>query len=812
MSMARDLRQDIVYGVRLMARQRTSTFVAVLALALGIGANSAIFSVIDRVLLQPLPYEKPERLVAVRESVPEMTDVLPLTELEYFAIHDRARTLEQSALAGLADVTLLEGDEPETYPGARVSADLFSVLGVQPALGRGFEPRDTEPGASPAVILDYDLWRRRFGADPDLIGRTLRIKTSTLVGAGNDLATQYTVVGVLPADFRSPLEDEEIWIARPLTEASANRWFHGNFLFARLAPGATVEQAHDEVQGILAEVAPDHPIHKRPGRGTTLLPLPELLVRNVRSGLLILFSAVALVLLIACANVANLQLAGALARERELALRAAIGAGQGRLVRQMLTESLVLAVAGAILGLVLAKALLRAIVAFNTGEIPRLDEVAIEPRVLVFTLALAVVTGLLFGLLPAWRASRPDLNDALRTGERAGGGLTHERLRGALVVAEVALALVVLIGAGLLIRNFRDLQQTDYGFRSEGVVTMKVSLPQSRYPEAFQQEAFFRDLVERVRALPGVRGAGVVNTIPLTRLNTATTFDIEGRVREEGEVFTADYRLATPGIFPTLGVPVLEGRGLEPQDVRSPPLVIVVDKTFAETYWPDERAIDQQIVLQGIDHPVRIAGVVGNVQHKALSHEARPTFYLPWLNSPAMTVVAKTELADPMVLADDLRRAVLQQDREQPVTITPLSQLEREAIARPRFNTVMLGLLAGVGLLLALLGIYAVMSYSVRQRHHEIGIRMALGASGRQVVRQVLARGLTLTTVGLAVGVGVALATTKWIESQLFGVSPTDATTYVTATLLLFVISAAAALLPALKATRVHPTVVLRGE
>ena len=811
MAWLRDLSQDVLHGLRVLARQRGATAVAVLALALGTGANSAIFSVVDTVLLQPLPYRQPDRLVAVRESIPDLTEMLPLTELEYFELRNRSRSFERVVLAAPTDVTLIVGDEPETLKGARVTPDFFSLLGVQPGRGRAFTAQDAEADATPTVILGHGLWRRRFGSDRDLVGKTIRLEVTSPVGAGS-IANRFTVIGILPPSFRSPFEEEEVWLPMALTEASANRRFHGNFLLGRLSPGADVERARAEVSAILAEVEPQHPIHQKPGRGVTVMALPDLLVRNFRAGLLILSAAVGLVLLIACANVANLQLAQALAREREMVLRASIGASRTRLARQTLTESLLLAAAGGALGLALAWGLLRLLVASSAGDIPRLDEVAIDGRLLAFTLAVSLATGVLFGLVPAWRASRPRLNEVLKSGGRAGSGLSQERLRGALVVAEIGLALLVLVGAGLLLRSFRGLQRTDYGFRPAGVLVVDLSLPQSRYPEVQQQEAFFRRVLERIQGMPGVRGAGLVNALPLTRFNTATTFEIAGRAPAEDEVLMANYRLATPGYFAVMGVPVVAGRGLAVTDLQSPPYSIVVDQNFARTYFPDRGAVGGQLVLQGIEHPVTIVGVVGNVQHKAMNDEARPTFYLPWLNAPAMTFVVRTATADPLALAADLRRLVRTEDRDQPVTITALQELVDDAIARPRFNTLMLGLLAGLALLLSLVGIYAVMSYSVRQRYHEIGIRMALGATSRQVVSQVLSRGLGLAVLGVLLGIAAALLSTRWLESQLFGVSRTDAATYAGTALLLFAVSLLAIYIPARRAARVDPTVTLRNE
>jgi putative ABC transport system permease protein len=803
--------QDLRVGRRSLARRRGSFLVAVLALALGIGANSAIFSVVDTVLFQPLPYQDPDRLVMVREDIPAITDMMPITSYEYLRMKERTGVFERLSLADLADATLLEGTEPESIAAARVTPEFFQTLGVSPRLGRSFSPADAKPGAPPVALLTWNLWQRRFGGQPSVVGRTIRMNVSTSFGTDPGAARLFTVAGVLPPAFRSPFEDEEIWVPMGVDEANADRTVHALFALGRLRPGVSVDRARAELTGVLAGVEPQFPLHQGEGRGATVAAVPELLVRNIKTGLRLLAAAVGLVLLIACANVANLQLAWAVAREREMALRSALGAGRGRLVRQLLTESLLLAVTGGLLGLALAWALIKLLVATSPGNIPRLDEIGVDGRVLLFTLLVSVLAGVLFGLVPALRASRPKLQEMLQAGGRSGSGLAHERLRGALVIAEVALAMVVLVGAGLLLRSFRGVQAIDYGFDPRNVLTADISLPQSKYPEAGDQERFFRQLLERVQGLPGVRAAAVANVVPLTRVNSATPFNIEGRAPVEGEKLTANYRLVTPGYFAALRVPLRAGRLLGPADVQAPPHALLVDQTFADKYFPGGSAVGHRLVLTGVDDPVEIVGVVGNVQHKAMTTEPRPTFYMPWLNTPAMTLLLRTA-TDPLTLAQGVRQQVHEMDPELPVTLSTLDQIAGDAVARPRFNSLMMGVLAAVGLLLSLVGLYAVLRYSVAQRTREIGIRMALGAPAGAVQRQVLARGVALAAVGAIVGLAASIYLSKYVESQLYEIKPTDPWSYAGAAILLLAVGALAAWLPARSATRVDPIVTLRTE
>src|SRR5579863_8968304 len=522
---AQALLQDLRFAARFLLRRRGASALALAALACGIGATSAIWSVVDTVLLQPLPYRG--EILVVRENIPGISDMVPLTAYELVELRAASRTLAGLAAADLVDFTLLaDGAEPASVAGARVTPDFFALLGVRPAHGRTFVPQDAAPGAPPVAVVGYAFYAKRFGADPDLAGKSLRTQSATALGsAAAGSSDRFQIVGVLPPEFRSPFEDEEIWTPLAIDRAAADRVSHTLFVLGKARPGEALPQVRSELDTLLVHLEPGMALHQKAGRSVTVVPLAAMLVQNVRGGLLILFAAVSLVLLIVCANVANLLLAQALARQREMAQRAALGAGRPRLLGQMLVESLLLALAGGAAGLALAYALLRLLVAASPGNIPRLELVGIDLRVLAFTVAITLGCGLLFGLVPAWRTSRLRFHEVLKSGGRVGAERSHERLRGVLVIAQVALTVLVVVGALLLYRSFRDLQTLDYGFRSRGVLTATIDLPDARYPQPAQQEAFFRRLLERIKGLPGVRAAGMVNSLPLSRINTATTFD-----------------------------------------------------------------------------------------------------------------------------------------------------------------------------------------------------------------------------------------------------------------------------------------------
>jgi len=653
-----------------------------------------------------------------------------------------------------------------------------------------------------------------FGGDPAAIGKVIRLSVVSRFGISPGTEALFTLGGVLPPGFLSPFLDEDFWFPAEVTEAGANRQRHAFFVIGRLRSGATPKQAGAEAATIFAAADPDLPVHHRPGRSTLVERLPDYMVRDVGKGLLLLAAAVGLVLLIACANVANLELTRAVARERELAVRAALGCSRGGLFRLTLLESMLVALLGGLLGLLVAKLLLRLVLAFNPGSIPRLEEVRLDPFVLSVAFGLVLATGLLIGLVPAARAARTELQQSLREGARAGRSSTSQGLRSLLVFAEVTLAAIILVSAGLLIRSLRSLEETNYGFDSNGVLTGVVSLSSTKYPEAAQQEVFFRPALEKVAALPGVTSTGLVNTLPLSGLNFATPLEIEGRPKGEGEILTADFRLVTPGYFKTLRIPLLAGRPFVAADLLNTPQVALVDQKFVATFLQGSDPLRHRIQLQGpliAAQSVEIVGVVGNVQHVALSTELRPTFYLPSLTSSTMTFVLRTQVP-PETLASGLRTVVHSLDPRETIEIQTLSDVTSKSIARPRFTTFMMTTLAGLALVLALVGLFATMRYWVTQRQHEIGIRLALGAEPQRILGFILLQGLVLSAGAVLLGLLTARVATKTLENQLYGVSRTDWKTFAATSVVLLGLAAVACWFPARAATKVDPLETLRLE
>jgi len=805
--------QDVRFALRVLLARPLLTLVAVLTLALSIGATTAVFSVYDTVLLKFLPYRDPGSLTVLREDIPSITDMLPITAREYVQLAERSDKLEGLALADRLGFHLLGEGEPVRVEGALVTANFFSLLGVAPWMGRDFLREEDRPGSNGVAIVDHGLWQRQFGSDPHLVGKTVRLNLAATFGPPRPITESVTVVGILPPGFRSTFEDEEVWMPMALDAAGADDNLHFLFPLGRLAAGATLAEAEAELETLIRAVTPEHPLHRREGRGLTLVSLRELQVRNVEAGLKFLLGAGGLVLTIACINVANLLLVGAVTRHREVALRTSIGATSWRLARQFLTESLLLAGAGAAVGLALAWAGIRFLAANGPGNIPRLDAVALDLRVLLFALLITTATGILAGLAPALRAIQTAPTEVLKEGGRVTGGFAWtEVLRGGLVVLEVALALVVLVGAGLLVRSSRSLQAMDFGFRSDRLLTLQTPLPQVKYPAGHHRETFYRAALERVQALPGVESASLVNTLPLSRLNTASGVTIEGRQESAGEALTANFRLVSPEYFATMGIPLRQGRGFEALDMAEHPLVAVIDEAAVRRFWPGQNALGQRLKLGPFNETLTVVGVVGDVIQRPLSNEVQPTVYLPSLWSSAMTFVVRTP-NEPLEYVDPLRRAIQEVDREQPVVaVASMAQIIADTAAGPRFNAQMLSTLALVALFLATVGIYGVMHYSVTQRIREIGVRMALGADRRSVQGLVLRRAAVLALAGVASGLCAAVALTRLMISQLYGVSATDPWTFTLMALLLVAVALAAGFIPARRATRVDPIVALRTE
>jgi putative ABC transport system permease protein len=809
------LARDARYGLRLLRRSPGFTIVAVAALALGIGANAAIFSVVDGVLLRPLPLPDSGRIVAV-QPLTTATAVRARLAASYPDFFDwKAQSRSFSAMASLRLIgATLTGVGPAAHLGGEiVSSDYFTVLQVVPVLGRGFVPADDRPGTQ-VVVLSHDLWQSRFGADPAILGRAI-----TLEGR------PYTVIGVMPRGLRFPVDDKppEFWTSIAMDAEGEKPWTSNRGMttldvVARLAPGATIEGARAEMNAIARNLAREYPDDDRDRAEARVIPELERVTGGVRSPLLVLLGAVGCVLLIACANVASLLLARGTARHRELAIRAAIGAGRRRVARQLMTESLVLSLLGGAAGLVLALVGTRWLLHLSVSNIPRLDDVGLNVRVFGFTLAVSLVTAVFFGVAPALRLSRTDLSEALKEGGRGSdGGAGHTRFRSGLVIAETAIAAVLLTGAGLLLASFRRLESVPPGFSPERVVTFDTSLPESAYPED-RQTRFYDDLVAAVRERGGVRSAAAIFPIPLGSAHVGISFQIEGRPVPKADEPAAAFRQITPGYFETLAIPILSGRDFTPRDDKAGAPVVIVSRSFAARFFPGESAIGKRIrpgvARDGEPVTREIVGVVGDVKHRGLGEEAEPEFYVPsrQMSIADMTVVARVD-GDPTLLERDVRAIVAGIDKDVPVYhVHRLTEYLLDAVAQPRFNALLLSVFAGLALVLTAVGLYGVLAYAVALRTREIVIRMALGARRSDVLRMVVRRGLSLALTGVGIGLLAALLTTRLLRGLLFHVAPTDPATFVATGLVLAAVALAASWLPARRATRLNPMEALRRE
>ena len=798
--------QDIRYGMRSLRKKPGFLFTAVIALALGIGANTAIFSVTNGVLLRSLSYANPEKIVILWERNVSGTRLQNVVSPANFLDWQKGtKSFEHMGAAWDTRINLTGGEgEPEEVQAQRVTPSFFRVLGVQPAMGRFFADEEDRPGAAPVVILSHRLWRGRFAGNPAILSRQVTISGRT-----------YTVVGVMPADFHFLNTEVQAWLPLTLDPAIDYRT-SGRFLrvLGRLKPGASAQQAQAELSGIARQLEQDHPRYNT-GWGVNVIPIHEQIVGDIRPILIVLLAAVAFVLLIACANVANLLLARAAARQKELALRAALGAGRLRLVRQMLTESVLLSLIGGALGLLLAYWGIQLLIAFAPDNIPRLREITIDPGVLGFTFAVSLATGLLFGLLPALQASRPDLNDALKEGARGSTGGRSRLFRNVLVVSEVSLALVLLIGAGLMIRSFFQLHRVKTGFSSDNVLTMRVQLPMAKYREKNQRENFFKQAEARLAILPAVKAVGAINFLPLNGLASSTSFNIEGHPEADaGKAPGTEVRVVTPNYFTAMGIPLLKGRLLDEHD-GADSHVLVINETMAKKYFPNEDPIGKRLIVEWDPKaPDEIVGVVADIKEYALDREANPAIYWPHPREPYqfMNLILRTS-TDPMTLAAAVQKEIRALDPDQPVAdVRTMQQVIAKSIARPRFNTLLLTIFAGVALVLASVGLYGVMNYSATQRTHEVGIRMALGATRADIMRLVVGNGMLLTLIGIGIGVAASLLLTRVMASLLFGITATDVPTFLSVSAVLAVVALIANYIPARRATRVDPVIALRYE
>ncbi|MEP7343117.1 MAG: ABC transporter permease [Acidobacteriota bacterium] len=816
--MMENLTKDIRYGFRMLMKQPGFTLIAVITLALGIGANTAIFSIVNGLLLRPLPYRSADRLAIIWTHSPgaNVAQDWP-SPGQFSALKSDNTVFEQLALAQGSNVILTGTGEPERLGVVRVSSGVFSLLGAQTAQGRVFLPEEDAPGKPLTAILSHGFWQRRFGGDAKALGQSL-----TLNGAS------YTIVGVMPPDFSLGYEvmptvgavsQAEVLLPLPLSpERMANHGDENYNVLARLKPGATVAQAQTELNLAVHRLEQQAPDRYPPSRrfSFSIRPLLEQVVGDVRLALYILLGAVGCVLLIACANVANLLLARAAVREKEMAIRTAIGAQRWRVVRQLLTESVLLSVVGGALGLLLAVwglALLRWI---NPGNIPRLAAIGIDGRVLAFTSAAAVLTGILFGMAPALRVSRVNLSETLKDGGRSLVGSGNHRLRNLLVVTEIALSLVLLIGAGLLIRSFFRVQQVEPGFVPQNVLSMRVAVVGPAYKEDPSRVNFYQQLWERIRRLPGVESAGGVSILPLAGGIGWGGITIEGYDPSSVQsAIQADQRIASVGYFETMKIPLLRGRFFNEHDTKDSVQVTIIDENMARTYWPNSDPIGKRLRRGGDKAPwLTIVGVVASVKQYALDTDSRVALYSPHLQAPSgvMYAVVRTT-GDPASIVAAVTREVRAMEPNAPIfDVKTMQQWLSESLARRRFAMLMLGLFAVVAMLLAGIGIYGVMSYTVAQRTREIGIRVALGAQTRDVLRLVIRQGMTLTGIGVGIGLVVAIAATRLMASLLFGVRATDPITFAAIALLLAIVAFAACYLPARRATKVDPMIALRYE
>jgi putative ABC transport system permease protein len=797
------LLQDIRYSIRTLIKNPAFTGVAVLALGLGIGANTAIFSVVNAVLLRPLPFEQSNRLVMVWEKRLQLGRIRnTVSPPDFNDWRAQNQVFEDMAAYAGQGFNLGSTAEPERIQGAGVSPSLFSVLRAQPRIGRVFESEEDKPSSDRVAIISSGLWQRSFASDPNIVGKTITL---------NDKA--YSVVGVMPADFVFPNRRAEIWVPLILSpDDAANRGGHSLTVVARLKDGITIQRAQNEMDAIAAQLEKQYQVNT--GHGVNVFSLYDEAVGEARPALLVLLGAVAFVLLIACANVANLLFAKSAVRQKEIAIRTALGAGRSRLVRQLLTESVVLSITGGVVGLLLAVWGLSALLAIGENSIPRVKEIKLDLPVLAFSLLISVATGLLFGLLPALQASKPDLNTTLKEGSRgASGGIKSNRTRSVFVIGEVAVCLVLLIGAGLMIKSFDRLLSVSPGFNPENALAVNVALSGSRYRDAAGVSNFYQQALERLSAVPGVKSAAVVTALPMNGNFGSRYFGIEGRPPQPpGQGFNANTNIATPGYFATMNIPLLDGRDFDARDVKGAPDVVIINQEAVRRYWPDENPIGQRLTVE--QRARTIIGVVGNVKQSGLDIETRPEMFWPYYQLPVPfgTFVVRTT-GDPVGLISSVRSAMHGVDRDLPLYgMKTVDDVIAESVAPQRLNMLLLGIFAGLALVLAAVGLYGVISYSVSQRTREIGIRMALGASQKSVLRLVVSQGISLALIGVAIGVTASLFLTKLMATLLFGVSVTDPITFVAISLLLIGVTTVASIVPARRAMKVDPMVALRYE
>jgi putative ABC transport system permease protein len=789
------------------------TVVAIISLALGVGANTAIFSVVNALLIKSLPYSDPQNIVLVWGADSKdgnNRSQVSATDVADYRAHNSV--FEDVTTYGGWSATLLGEGDPERIQGMQVGDGYFSIMRGAPLLGRVFTEEEQIEGKDFVIVLGYGLWQRRFGGDQDVVGRTVSLS-----------GRSYTIVGVMPKEFRPlprTLVDANAEFYRPVAEAYDNESRSARHLrsIARLKPGVSLDQAQAEMKAIAARLEKEYP-GDNTGYGAHLATITEDTVGDLRPALLMLMGAVGFVLLIACSNVGNLLLARSTARQKEVAIRTALGASRSRIARQLLTESVMLSVAGGGAGLLLALWGTSLIESLGSKVFPSLAGIEIDSRVLAFTFAVSVLTGIIFGLAPALHASKPDLNETLKEGGRSSGaGANRSRLRGALVIAEVAMAMVLLVCAGLLIKSVMRLRDVSPGFNPENLLTMNASLPSSKYRDAASWVAFYDQMIERVEALPGVEAAGLVSVIPLSDNFDGRGLVVEDHPKPRGEEISVDLYISTPGYLRAMEIQLIKGRMMNEQDTRETQMVALINETMANQLWPDQDPLGKRIKFPGSERnpqPWRtVVGVVGDVKQYGLDKDEPMQIYLPQAQYPAswLSLVARTT-AEPSSLAGVVRTEIRKLDQDLALyNVATMEELLSDSIALRRFSMLLLAIFAAVAMTLAAVGIYGVISYTVTQRTHEIGIRMALGASRRAIFEMVVGRGMALAIAGVVVGLVAAWAVTGVLVSLLYGVSATDTTTFIVIPLALVGVALAACAIPARRATRVDPMDALRYE
>ena len=811
--------QDIRYGVRVLWKGRGVTLVAIIALALGIGANTAIFSIVNALLFRGLPYKNADRIVTIWETNADVHigfDLLPVSVAAFDDWRKEGESFDAVSMLDSAPYAFTGGGAPERVAGVSTSASFFDVMGVEPILGRTYTPDEDQPGSRDVVVVSYALWRARFGGDPEICGKTMQLD-----GKG------YTIIGVMPRGFQFPRAQDlpgylefapeaELWTPIRLTSKDlANRDSHSKAVIARLRPGIALARAQSEIDAITSHAAAQYPAAQ--GFGARVVSLKEQLVGELRVALLVLLGAVGVVLLIACANVANLLLARAAGRQKEIAIRAALGARRGRLVRQLLTESVLLSIAGGAAAVALAIWGLDLLVAISPASIPRKHEIAVDGAALAFTFSVSLITGVLFGLAPAFQVSRCNLNETLKEGSR-GSTAGHNRLRSSLVVVEVALSVMLLIGAGLLIRSFARLTNTNPGFDPRNVAAMELSVSTQSFTSDASQAVFFKQVLDKAKAIPGVASVGSISALPLSGAEELDAYMVEGEAPPKtiSESNIGDFRFIDDGYFRTMAIPLIAGREFSEHDDRESAPVVIISQSLARRHFADADPLGKRISgsIDPKDPWATVVGVAGDVKNTSLDAEVRPQLYFPYQQRTwGHVVIVARSRTDAASLFGPLREAVWAVNKDQPITkLRTVEDYLSTSVSQHRFNTVLLGAFALLALILAGVGIYGVMSYSITQRTHEMGIRMALGAKQRHVLGMVIGEGMKLAGAGVGIGIGGAFAVTRVMASLLFGVSATDPLTFVAIPAVLTLVALAACYAPARRATRVDPMAALREE